>query len=305
MVRHMEAGRAVSMEQTGDDGVERVTVEVEARNIVVPLDGSRRAVRAILPARRLAAALGLPVGVISVAETRGGLTRPELDAIVAEHRLHWALDVRASSAVDGIVDTVRGHDAIVVMTSGGHGRSAAVVGSTAAGVVERSPRPVMLVGHGTEVAERRPISELVVAVSGAAADMSLCGVAVSLARTYDFELRFVTVVASTSESGDARRTRTDGSAPLGDARGYLDGLVDHWGGGGVRLVGSTIHDPISAASGLAQMLQRRPQAVLVVGSAGRVGLTLLRHDSTSSAIVSESPVPTIVVPVPPEGTADG
>lgn len=301
----MDAERAVSSEQTGDDDGPRVIVEVEARNIVVPLDGSRRAVRAILPARRLAAALGLPVGVISVAEARGGLTRPQLDAIVAEHRLHWALDVRASSAVGGIVETVREHDAIVVMTSGGHGRSAAVVGSTAAGVVEQSPRPVMLVGHGTEVAERRPISELVVAVSGAAADRSLCAVAVSLARMYDFELRFVTVVGSTSESGDARRTRPDGSAVVGDARGHLDGLVDRWGGGGLQLVSSTIHDPVSAASGLAQMLRRRPQAVLVVGTAGRLGLSLLRHGSTSSAIVSESPVPTIVVPVSPEESVDG
>lgn len=287
----MEAERAVSSEQMADDGGSRGIVEGEARNIVVPLDGSRRAVRAILPARRLAAALGLPVGVMSVTEIGGGLTRAELDTIVAEHRLHWALAVRASSAVGGIVDNVRAHDAIVVMASGGHGRSAAVVGSTAAGVVEKSPRPVMLVGHGTEVAERRPISELVVAVSGAATDMRLCAVAVSLARSYDFELRFVTVVASTSEPGDAR--------------GRLDGLVDHWGGRGVALVSSVIVDPVSAASGLAQMLRRRPQALLVVGTAGRVGRSLLRHGSTSSAIVSESPVPTIVVPVTSEQSVAG
>ncbi len=272
-------------------------LETAPRNIVVPLDGSRRAARAILPARRLAAALGLPVGVITVSESAKGLDQSELNSIQVDNRLHWSEVVRSPAAAEGISLCARERDAIVVMATGGRGRSVAIVGSTATDVVKHSNRPVMLVGRGTEVFERRPIRGLIVAVNGRSSGESICAPAVDLAMAQGFDLDFVTVVQPTPESADPQGPSDRRFGPPGDAEAYMSDLVSRYAATDLALEGSVLYDPLAPAGGLAQMMRWRPQSILVLGTRSRTGMARLRHGSIASRIVSESPVPSLMLPV--------
>lgn len=267
------------------------------QNIIVPLDGSRRAARAILPARRLAAALGLPVGVITVDDGRRHLDQTELESIQAHNRLHWSDVVQSTGTAEGITACARERDAIVVMTTGGRDRSIAIVGSTATTVVSDARRPVMLVGPGSEVVERRPIQELVVAVSGTTSGESICDPAIALADTDRFGVHFVTVVQITAEPTHPQSTSDRRFGPVGDEHAYIADLVRRHEAPGVHVRGSVVYDPLSPAGGLAHMMRRRPQSVLVLGSKSRTGMARLRHGSVASRIVGESPVPAIMIPL--------
>lgn len=283
-----------------DQAITSIDTEAEPRNVVIPLDGSRRATRALLPARRFSAALGLPLGAITVAEDRPRIERAELESIRAANRMQWSDVVLSSNAAEGINACAIEHDAIVVMATGARSRSAAIVGSTAASVVGNSKWPVVLVGPGTEVSERRPIVELVVAVSGTASGESICGPAVSLAEASGFGVHFVTVVQPTLEPANPQTSWDRRFGPPGDEHAYMADLVSRHQTPGVRITGSAISDPISPASGLAQMMRHRPQAVLVLGTTSRTGMARFRHGSVASRIVNQSPTPAIMIPTTPD-----
>jgi nucleotide-binding universal stress UspA family protein len=162
----------------------------------------------------------------------------------------------------------------------------------------------MLVGPGTEVSERRPIEELVVAVSGTVDGESICQPAIELADADRFAVHFVTVVEADSEPTDPRSAGASRRfGPAGDEHAYIADLTRRHERPGVRVEGSVIHDPLSPASGLARMMRRRPQSILVLGSTARTGLARLRHGSVAGRIIAESPAPAIVVASPVEASA--
>ena len=240
----------------------------------------------------LAAAIGLPVGAMTVATPESDPDPSVLESIVSEQRLHWSTTVRSEDVAEGISACAREHDAIISMATSGSERSAAIVGSTAVDVVKHATWPVMLVGPGAEVVERRPITELVVAVSGRG-DESICGAAAALAETYGFGLRLVTVAPRTGGSVDSMGS----FGPQGDADAYVASLVARIETSGLEVVGEVIRDPESPASGLAQTMRHRPQALLVLGTRSRTGLERLRRGSVASSIVAASPVPTVLLPL--------
>ncbi len=238
-----------------------------------------------------------------MSDSGGGLDRAELAAIQTANRLHWTEVMDSPSAAEGISACAREHDAIVVMATGGRGRSVAVVGSTAADVVKHANRPVMLVGRGTEVFERRPIRELVVAVDGRTSGELICGPAIDLARANGFDLRFVTVVQPTPEPADAQAPSNRWFGPPGDVEAYMADLVERYATPDVPIEGSVVSDPLSPAGGLRQIMRWRPQSILVLGTASRTGMARLRHGSVASRIVNDSPVPSLMLPVRPRVAA--
>lgn len=274
--------------------------EIEPQNIIVPLDGSRRAARAILPARRLGAALGLPVGVITVHGDRVRVDRHELESIRAGNSLQWSDSIPSPSAAEGIIACAREREAIIVMATGGRNRSVAIVGSTASSVVSHARQPLVLVGPGSDVDERRPITELVVAVSGTPSGESICQPAVSLAQSHRFDLHFVVVVQPTLEPSDPRTPSDRRFGPVGDENAYIADLVRRHDVPGLSVKGSVVYDPLSPAGGLSHMLRGRPQSMLVLGTKNRTGMARLRHGSVASRIVRESPVPAIMIPPIPD-----
>lgn len=291
----------MTIDETTDDAfVEPSTMSpVGPRTVMVPVDGSTRADRALRPGRRLADALGVPIGAVTVTKPGTEGDRSMLESAVADHRLQWSEVIHAEDVGEALVADALDRTAIISMATGGRGRSVAIVGSTAVDVVKHSTLPVMLVGAATEIFEDQPINELVVAVSGRTSGESICTPAIELATTFGFAVHFVTVVQPTPEPADSDSPAGRSFGPAGDEHEYMADLVKRFDTPELGLTGSVIYDPLSPAGGLAPMMRRRPQSVLVLGTKSRTGMDRLRRGSIASRIVSESPVPSIMLPLLP------
>ncbi len=267
-------------------------------NVLVPLDGSSHADRGLRPARRIAAALGLGVGAVTVASAADDLDESVLEEAVADQHLDWSTTALSVSVADAIADVAREHDAMVCMATHGHGRSVALIGSIPEDVVRQSSLPVLLVGPSADVYEDGPIREFVVAVSGDESDDTVCGVAVEWAAAYDLDVRFVTVVQSAPAPVDATAPSDRWFGPAGDEHLYVADLVLRFERSGVDVAGEVVHDAVSVAGGLAQFMRSTPGSVLVVGTHGRTGMPRFVHGSVASKIVAASSVPVLMLPLP-------
>ena len=265
-------------------------------NVVIPLDGSRHADRGIRPGKRIAAALHLGIGVMTSGAHPADLDDSILDEAVEDENLDWSATSLSPHVAEAIVEVSRNHDAMVCMATHGHGRSVALIGSIPEDVVRQSPMPVLLVGPGADIYEDEPIRELVVAVSGDVEDEMVCEAALGWAVAYSLRLRFVTVVQPTPEPLDPSRPSDRWFGPDGDEDAFMADLVRRYEAPGRDVDGAVVYDPVSPAGGLAQMMRSKPEAILVLGTHGRTGMSRLVHGSVASNIVAESPTPVLMFP---------
>ena len=128
------------------------------QHLVVPIDGSDSSWSAVQVAARMAAAVDGKLDVVTVVDrladitpARGDLTRgvAKLVDLPVDPTLHvLANDVVAKAIADHVVEL---NGAIVVMSSHGHGRSAAVLGSTTDDLLRRLYGPIVVVGPHVDV----------------------------------------------------------------------------------------------------------------------------------------------------------
>jgi nucleotide-binding universal stress UspA family protein len=162
------------------------------RRIVVPLDGSALAERALPQAQELARLGGAPLhlvrvvdltrleqygayglaleygGLATVLDDEAGTARAYLDGVAKRSsaaRVTATTEVRRGLAARELVAAVRPGDLVVMATHGRGGLSRWLLGSVAEDVVRQAPVPVLLVRTGTEPAAAEPA----VAVAEAAA----------------------------------------------------------------------------------------------------------------------------------------
>lgn len=130
------------------------------RQLIVPVDGSPTSFRALDTAISLADRLGATISLVEVAFAPRDIEfrMPQLERELSSH-LGDVIDIDVSiemplarSSVAEAIQQVhdRHPDALVVMSSHGRGRSAAVVGSVAADLILRLQQPIMLIGPNTE-----------------------------------------------------------------------------------------------------------------------------------------------------------
>jgi nucleotide-binding universal stress UspA family protein len=123
------------------------------QHVVVPIDGSDAAWRTVPIAARMAAAVDGKLDVVTVVDRIANVTTAEND-LRAGLELVGALPVTPNLQVlasDSIAEAIRRHveqlnGAIVVMSSHGHGRSAAVLGSITDDVLRQLYGPIVVVG---------------------------------------------------------------------------------------------------------------------------------------------------------------
>lgn len=269
---------------------------VKPLNVVIPIDGSRHADRAIGQGKRIGTALGLGIGVMTVGSSVSEIDETFLDEAVADENLDWSVAVVSADIAGAIAEVARQDDALVCMATRGNGRSVALTGSVAEDVVRQSSMPVLLVGPGCIVEEDGPIRELVVAVSGSDSCDMVCRAAVEWADAYRLRLRFVTVVQPTPEPINPATPSDRWFGPEGDEHEYIADLVGRFRAPGLDLDGEVVYDAVSPAGGLALLLRSKPDAILVMGTHGRTGVSRLVHGSTAANIVAESPVPALMLP---------
>jgi nucleotide-binding universal stress UspA family protein len=291
--------RAVEEEvgRVGDDAGSNVTPEVT--EVVVPLDGSAFAARAIGPAAVVASAFGARTTYVRV--TRAPVQPDEeadlrAETLPSQSGADWRLLVGddAGVAVGEYADEAVG--SLVCMSSHGRGwPSSAVIGSAAAVVLAATARPLVLVGPAC-----RPDWELGgrlgACVDGEAGTEAMVPVAAGWSAALDVHLTVLTV-AEPAPPGLRPGHSHLHHGPSEDPQGYVDRLVGRLGDASGPVDGMVIWDPVGVTDGLIEWLGDEPLGLLVISSHGRHSRPETPLGRTALHIVHRSPVPVLVVPL--------
>jgi nucleotide-binding universal stress UspA family protein len=294
------AGNTTPPARSDGDPAPSAVQPVDIGHVVVPLDGSPFAERALPVGQWVAEVLGADVHLLEVVasgddEGVEGAIRYLDDVCRRRHAASWDVAERGDVA-EALAEAVAvSPGRIACLATHGRGRSA-TIGSVAASLVERTPGPVMLVGPGAR-AMTATDAPVVVAVDGTAQDQTLVPVALGWAARLARRLDIVTVV----EPGHPTPL---GGGPRGRARGpseperYVESLAARARGSDVPVVTRVVRKSISVRAALSLLLDRTA-ALIVLGSRPGEGLGRMAPGSCSASIVHDAAVPALVVPLPP------
>jgi nucleotide-binding universal stress UspA family protein len=262
-------------------------------SVLVPLDGSLRAEQALPLAEAIATRCNAPMRLISFVPSFA-LVDERAEALAqtaARCSVPTTVDVRdkrgwAVADLAAAVDEEPG--ALVCMTSHGRGRTGALLGSVAEGILRGAQGPCLLVGpkcsrHRVDAGDR-----LVIAVDGTPAADEVLGLGGSWAVGFDLEPWVVTGVAPGS---------TAGADPEGADRGIDSGgvhrLANHLQGEIGREVEWEVLHGKDPARSISTFAADNDAAVIVMGTHTPTGVRRLRVGSVCAATVHTAPCPVL------------
>jgi nucleotide-binding universal stress UspA family protein len=275
-----------------------VAEPVEVSHVVVPLDGSPFSERALPIADWAASRLKADVHLVEVvpsdwdSESAEGAIRYLDDVARRQHAAAWDVvdgDEVAEALADAVASSPR---QLVCMATHGRDRSAGPLGSVAAALVDRSDRPVMLVGPRARAVASAD-ARVVAAVDGTGGDEALVPVALGWAARLARRLEIVTV-AESPPPGHEEHAAPGRVGGLAEPESYVAFLVARCEGSGVAVGSQVVYDPVGAQAGLVPQLDELG-ALVVLGSRPRQARTVLGSHATH--IVHDAAVPALAVPV--------
>lgn len=268
-------------------------------DILVPLDGSAAAERALDPALALATRTGVPMRVLRRALSDDTEEAVAYLAGVTDRCAHVAeLETQVvdrESIPDAIAEGLRPGTLVCMSSHGRGGIARAVMGSIAEALLRTLGRPALVVGpHVTD----RPwfAGRIVACVDGSAESERTLEPAQHWAAALGQPLWLVEV----AQPGRSERWATDDA----DESNYVADLARRLGGveGWDVLHGG---DPAHALADFAATATT-PAALLVMATHGRTGWNRLRLGSVTAATVHAATVPVLVAPAAPHAlTAPG
>lgn len=260
------------------------------KTIVVPLDGSHRAARALECAKPLAARLDADIVVVaSTWASSEDEVRPDIEEQLATHglpdvevRLPYLYPPEAIAAAVADVP-----DPLVCMTS--HGRSGlghAVLGSVAEEVLGSTDIPVLLVGPDADLGPRH--GGLVLCLDATPASAEIVPVATAWATILGLDVDVVTVHPS-----DDRPMSRFSCADREQLHAAVVQLEQ------AHLVARDyVVNEIGAARGLAAFAEHHQSAFIAATTRARAGLARDVLGSTTANLVRLSPCPLLLVRSP-------
>lgn len=274
---------------------------VTAHRILVPLDGSPFAERALPVARWLAESLDVPVHLVQVVAP-GEDTGPASSYMDTTARRHDAAsgDVVPDDDVAGAIVRALDGDlpAIACLATHGRNRSSAVLGSVAADIVERVDDSVLLVGP--QAATPRGRRRLVAAVEGTPEDdEEIVETALGWAQATGWDLLILTVAEPTPPPYREDRPTRRARGPS-DPEAYVDALVKRSSGSGVDVQGRVTYDPVSVRDGVVDTIGQ-DASLVVLGTHLRSRPARTLRGSHAARIIHDLPVPALLVPLSPRG----
>jgi len=277
-------------------------VDTTYASVLVPLDGSEHAERAIGAGWMLTRCFGAGLHVVAAGVGRaergwyeGYLDRLDPGPGLAARHLDDDPDVAG-----GILATAR-HLAPCLLCLATHGRSrlAAVTGSTFAAVAGRATQPLVAVGPHVAAGRRSDIDRLAVCLDGRAPAERAVRVAAGWARVLGASLSLLTVAdpaLSQSHMAWDFAASQNRYLPGGDPQAYLAALA-----GRPELVGLAVDTEVLWSTSvphdaIGDHLDDDAATLAVATTHGRTGLARTALGSEVARIVHRSPVPVLVVP---------
>jgi nucleotide-binding universal stress UspA family protein len=266
------------------------------KKIVVPLDGSSLAERALSPACALAHRLDASLVLLTTHWADGiGSAEEYLEGQSAElgYARTGTIVVHDRFAAEAILLSVREADTVVCMST--HGRSGlghAVLGSVAEEVLRNSDRPLLLVGPelergAWESAQWFRGGRLIVALDGSARSERIVPVAAKWARLLGLGIELTQVLITPlgfglrdEDSGDAAQVALEEIAASIDAA--------------TKPACEVLHGPDVAAS-LLDHASRAPATLIALTTHGRTGLARVTLGSVAMQVVRRSPCPVLTL----------
>lgn len=266
--------------------------------VLVPLDGSPAAERALVPALELVARTGVPLRILTrVLPGEEESSARYLVELADRHAAATDVEseiVSREAIPDAILDGLAPGSLVCMSSHGRGGLARAVMGSVAEALLRRLDRPALVIGPHV-VDEVGFTGRIVACLDGSdAAERTLApaqqwsqalGLPLWLMEVRDPDV----VPPAYTATGDV----TEG--------GYLAGLAH-----GLGVEGWDVLHERDAAAALSDMAESSspPTALLVMATHGRTGWDRLRLGSVTTAAIRSAAVPVLVVPAAPEG-ADG
>lgn len=262
-----------------------------AKTIIVPLDGSEFAERALATAHKLARQS--EAELVLVTSRLGGI--PESDSYLRSTAQTAGMEsarivVFEDRLADAAIATVAEDepDALVCMTTHARdGLGEAVFGSVTERVMQRTKVPLVLVGPSLTDAGACTFEELIVCLDGSQTAAEILPSAALVARDLDIPIFLVDVVVPDADRGDGTGdSDTLESAPLQRAARVLDGS-------GVAVSWDVLHgeDP---ASSIVDLAATRRAPLLAMTTHGRTGLARVTAGSVTMSVVQHAPCPVLV-----------
>ena len=252
-------------------------------NVVVPLDGSALAERALDCGRSLAAKLGGELVVVGsaiddddeytdLAAYLNGLELPR------QSSREMLVRVGAAKAIDTIARRMA--PCLVCMSARGRGaRAAAVLGSVTAQVLAQGAAPVLVTGPEVSWSAGTKCDSLLVCVDDTPQSVLAVEPATLLAAEFGVAVHYVTVIE--------RPTEIDG---------VRDAITERLTNSGLALPEVEVLVAGDAAAALVRRAKMRPGTVLVMATHGRTRTQKLVLGSVTSSVVRRADGPVLAVP---------
>lgn len=288
---------------------------LQVRNVLVPLDGSDSALRAVATGHELANRFKAELHTISLARSREELER--LSSLVPSSLRAYPGDkhVRVQIGADPAAAIARRASeldpSIVCLTTQGRGRLAgSVTGSVARSVMEQATVPIVALGPVADRSWLSPpptswpkpleVSRIVACVDGTQTSEEVLPMATAWALALGMSLTILTVVGHGPEPTwrDEQRGRYGHHA---EPESYIESLVQRWAEVLPATDGVVARDPIGVANGIRIHLDRRPAGLVAMTTHARSGMQRMRFGARAANIVRASVAPCLVARVAGSG----
>ena len=269
------------------------------QHLVVPIDGSEASWRAVPIAARMAETVDGALDVVTVVDrlTDIGPIRTDLERVLEtgempiEPRPVVLSDDSVARALSRHVEGING--AMIVMSSHGHGRSAAVLGSVADELLRLTFGPLVVVGPHVPVSAGAVDGPYVVAVDGSKAGERIAPIAEAWAVEFGAVPWVVEVVDP--------NVRVDGIDVMESA--YPSRIAHEMQAvSGHEVEFEVLHDA-KPAHAIVDFATTNGASLIFATTHGRTGMARLRIGSVAADIVRDAPCPVVLhrpphLPVP-------
>lgn len=263
--------------------------------LLVPLDGSEAAARALGPAEQIADVVDSPLRVVSYVTT---LTGQEVsDAIGAQLDEVDLADVSVgiseptASVASALVNEVRAvPGTMVVMTGRGAGRTGAALGTVADAFLQKGFGPVLLVGPECVPGRFRPGGTVVVPLDGSDRAASILPVVASWSMVVGGTPELVTVIDPSAPIPGGSRRAGDDVLESNLVRAAATQLSTDIG----RQVGYEVLHGSNAAKAIVTHAADTEASMIALATHGRTGLSRLVAGSVAMSVIHRAPCPVLV-----------